>query len=507
MSDILLTDTHLSALLESITQAWGKDALPVYSIHGSVPQEPLSLLTEDSRKVRPSALFAAVRGSLSDGHQFISRAIDSGASVILCQDLPTELSPAVCYIQTAEVRRLLALLASAWYEHPSLSLRVVGVTGTNGKTTTATLLYKLFQRAGYRCGLLSTVRNYIHNQAVEATHTTPGPIELQALLAQMLHEGCSHAFMEVSSHAVDQERIAGLHFTGGIFTNLTRDHLDYHGTVREYLYAKKKFFDRLPKSAFALSNMDDRNGLVMLQNTQAKALGYAMHAPAQYTVRILEQYAEGMLLDVAGQEVSVRLVGAFNAYNLLAVYATAVEMGIPQAEVLAHLSVLTSVDGRLQTLSSPRGYTAVVDYAHTPDALNNVLSTLGDLLRSSGQKGKLICVVGCGGDRDKGKRPLMAAEAMEQAHITILTSDNPRSEEPEAIIQDMLQGVSGADPQTLLTITDRAEAIRTACSLASAGDIILVAGKGHETYQEVKGVRYPFDDRLVIEQYFHSETN
>ena len=381
-------------------------------------------------------------------------------------------------------------------------MQVVGVTGTNGKTTIATLLFRLFRAAGYRCGLLSTVCNYIEDEAVPATHTTPSAPELQALLGRMHQAGCTHVFMEVSSHAMVQHRVAGVHFRGGIFTNLTRDHLDYHGTVQEYLRAKKSFFDGLGKDAFALTNADDKNGAVMLQNTRAHQYSYALRSAADYRAEIMELYPYGTQLRIAGVEVLVRLVGEFNVYNLLAVYAAATLLGMPKDEALRRLSELTAVDGRFQSfISEKRGYIAVVDYAHTPDALVNVLDTLSSL-RSRGAK--IICVVGCGGDRDRGKRPIMAHEAAQRADRLILTSDNPRSEDPVAIIEEMRAGLSAEELSRTLSITDRAEAIRTATMLAASGDLILVAGKGHETYQEVAGVRHHFDDReIILEQFAH----
>ena len=460
-------------------------------------------VTEDSRAVKPGTLFVALRGVHADGHRFIPAAIEAGARAVLVETLPEELRMDVAYIVVDSTAEVLGLVSSALHGHPSQAMQVVGVTGTNGKTTIATLLFRLFRAAGYRCGLLSTVCNYIEDEAVPATHTTPSAPELQALLGRMHQAGCTHVFMEVSSHAMAQHRVAGVHFRGGIFTNLTRDHLDYHGTVQEYLRAKKSFFDGLGKDAFALTNADDKNGAVMLQNTRAQQYSYALRSAADYRAEILELYPYGTQLRIAGVEVLVRLVGEFNVYNLLAVYAAATLLGIPKDEALRRLSELTAVDGRFQSfISEKRGYIAVVDYAHTPDALVNVLDTLSSL-RSRGAK--IICVVGCGGDRDRGKRPIMAHEAALRADRLILTSDNPRSEDPVAIIEEMRAGLSPEELSRTLSITDRAEAIRTATMLAASGDLILVAGKGHETYQEIAGVRHHFDDREIIQEQFAHE--
>ena len=447
-------------------------------------------ITEDSRAVKPGTLFVALRGVHADGHRFVPAAIEAGARAVLVETLPEEQCADVVYIVVSSTAEVLGLTSSALYGHPSQAMQVVGVTGTNGKTTIATLLFRLFRAAGYRCGLLSTVCNYIEDEAVPATHTTPSAPELQALLSRM------------QAAAMAQHRAAGVHFRGGIFTNLTRDHLDYHGTVQEYLRAKKSFFDGLGKDAFALTNADDKNGAVMLQNTRAHKYSYALRAAADYRAEILELYPYGTQLRIAGVEVLVRLVGEFNVYNLLAVYAAAALLGMSKEEALRRLSELTAVDGRFQSfISEKRGYIAVVDYAHTPDALVNVLETLSSL-RSKGAK--IICVVGCGGDRDRGKRPIMAHEAAVRADRVILTSDNPRSEDPVAIIEEMRAGLSPEELSRTLSITDRAEAIRTATMLASAGDLILIAGKGHETYQEIAGVRHHFDDReIILEQFAH----
>lgn len=496
----------LTELIESSFQHIGKSANLRYHIIGST-NATMTSLTDDSRRVATGSLFFAVRGVHADGHQYIDRAIESGALCVVTEEEPTCPIEHICYIVTNDSKEVMGLMASAWYGHPSRDMSVVGVTGTNGKTTIATLLYRLYISAGYACGLLSTVCNYVNGEAIPSTHTTPGALRLQELLAKMRDAGCSYVFMEVSSHAVDQRRIAGLSFKGGIFTNLSRDHLDYHKTVREYLYAKKRFFDDLDKDAFALSNADDSNGEVMLQNTKAKPYLYALGSPAQFMAQILEQHADSTLLDIAGREVLVRLVGRFNAYNLLAVYATATLLGMPVDEVLRHLSTLRSVDGRLETFHSPnRGYTAFVDYAHTPDALVNVLQTLDSLREQSARtEARIICVVGCGGDRDRGKRPVMAAEALRHADLVILTSDNPRSEDPKDIIEEMRQGVPSADADRVSIIIEREQAIGQACSMAQSGDLVLIAGKGHETYQEIKGVRYPFDDREIIRSHFAQE--
>ena len=465
-------------------------------------QLEITKITEDSRAVTAGTLFVALRGTQADGHRFIPSAIEAGSRAIVLETLPEELQEGVAYIVVPSSSEVLGLLSSALHGHPSRQLTVVGVTGTNGKTTIATLLFRLFRALGYRCGLLSTVCNYIEDEAISATHTTPSAPELQALLGRMRDAGCTHVFMEVSSHALAQHRVAGLHFRGGIFTNLTRDHLDYHGSVQEYLRAKKSFFDGLGKEAFALTNADDKNGLVMLQNTRAEKYSYALRSSADYRAEILEQYPYGTQIRIDGREVLVRLVGEFNIYNLLAVYGAALLLGVAKEDVLIQLSQLTAVDGRFQSfISEKRGYIAIVDYAHTPDALANVLETIQEL---KGRKAEVICVVGCGGDRDRGKRPIMAQEASRRSDRVILTSDNPRSEDPQAIIAEMKAGLSPEDLSRTLSITDRAEAIRTATMLAKAGDIILIAGKGHETYQEIAGVRHHFDDReILLEQFAH----
>ena len=459
-------------------------------------------VTDDSRSVVPGSLFVALQGVHVDGNSFIPKAVVAGARVCVVQQLPAEQLPGVLYIEVASTAEALGLLSAAWHGYPAEQLQIIGVTGTNGKTTIATLLWRLFRSLGYKAGLLSTVCNYVDAEPVPSTHTTPSAPQLQALLARMLAAGCTHVFMEVSSHAMAQHRVAGIPFRGGIFTNLTRDHLDYHGSVQEYLKAKKSFFDGLPKGAFALSNADDKNGSVMLQNTAATRYSYALRAAADYRTRILESYPYGTLIELEGQELLVQLVGEFKVYNVLAIYAAARLLGLERSEVLVALSQLTAVDGRFQTLLSPRGYVAVVDYAHTPDALLNVLETIEEL-RPKGAR--ILCVVGCGGDRDKGKRPQMAQVAAQHSDRLILTSDNPRSEDPLAILADMKAGLSPDELARTLVIADRAEAIRTATMLAEPGDMLLVAGKGHETYQEIAGVRHHFDDREILQAQFATE--
>ncbi len=450
----------------------------------------------DCRQVQPGDLFVAVRGTVTDGHRFVDEAIERGAVAVVCERLPEELRPHVTYVCVHDTAEALGLLASARHGHPSSRLVLIGVTGTNGKTTIATLLYRLFKALGYKAGLISTVVNYVDDEAVEATHTTPDALTLNALLARMVEAGCRYAFMEVSSHAVDQRRIAGLRFDGGIFTNLTRDHIDYHKTFEHYLKSKKRFFDDLPQGAFALFNRDDKNGAVMLQNTKARKCAYSLRGMADFQTKILECDLRGMLLSMNGQELSVQFVGKFNAGNLTAVFGAAVLLGQDKAEVLRLISSLRPVSGRFETLYAPSGYVAVVDYAHTPDALNNVMGTIKQVL--SGKPGRLITVVGCGGNRDKGKRPMMAREAVNGSWKTVLTSDNPRREDPQAIIDDMMEGVDEADRRKVLSILNRREAIRTACALAAPGDVVLVAGKGHETYQIIGEEKHHFDDKEEI---------
>ena len=463
-------------------------------------QLAIGQIVSDSRRVVPGSLFVAVRGVAVDGHQYIASAIEKGAVAIVCEELPEELADKATFIVVKDSAYALGMLLSRSYGDPSQKLKLVGVTGTNGKTTIATVLYELFRRLGYKVGLLSTVCNYIDGEAIPTDHTTPDPITLHALIARMVEAGCTYAFMEVSSHSIDQRRISGLDFDGGIFTNLTRDHLDYHKTVENYLKAKKKFFDELPAKAFALTNVDDKSGMVMLQNTKAKKLTYSLRTLADFKGRILESHFEGTDLLINDKEVTVRFVGRVNAYNLLAVYGAAVSLGADPDEVLVALSAMHPVSGRFETIHSPEGFTAIVDYAHTPDALTNVLNSIHEVLEG---KGRIITVVGAGGNRDKGKRPLMAKEAARLSDQVILTSDNPRFEEPDAIIQDMVAGLTKADLERTLCITDRAQAIKTATMLAKRGDVILVAGKGHEDYQEVKGVKHHFDDREQLRKLFH----
>ena len=457
----------------------------------------------DSRKIKPGHLFVAMKGTQVDGHQFIPKALDLGAVAILCEDLPEEQKEGVTYIQVASTEDAVGKVATVFYGNPTEKLKLVGVTGTNGKTTIATLLFKVFRRFGYKCGLLSTVCNYIDDEAIPTDHTTPDPITLNRLLGRMADEGCRYAFMEVSSHSVAQRRIAGLRFKGGLFTNLTRDHLDYHKTVEAYRDAKKGFFDMLPGDAFAVTNADDKNGLFMTQNTAATVKTYSLRSMADFRARILEESFEGMVLEIDGREVCVQFIGRFNVSNLLAVYGAAVCMGKQPEEVLVALSTLRPVNGRFETIRSREGVTAIVDYAHTPDALDNVLATINEILKKPGQ---CITVCGAGGNRDKGKRPLMAQSAVRASDRVIITSDNPRFEEPQDIINDMLAGITTPEEKRkVITIADRREAIRTACALAQPGDVILIAGKGHEDYQEIKGVKHHFDDHEVVREAFSLE--
>ncbi|WP_226174953.1 UDP-N-acetylmuramoyl-L-alanyl-D-glutamate--2,6-diaminopimelate ligase [Hymenobacter lucidus] len=457
-------------------------------------------LTLDSRQARPGTIFFALRGAQTDGHQFIPKAVEQGASVIVCEELPAETAADTTYIQVADSAEAMAYMAAAFYGHPSRQLKLVGITGTNGKTTCATVLHKLFRELGYHVGLLSTVQNQIDEQVIPATHTTPDAIRLNELLAQMVAAGCTHTFMEVSSHAVVQHRITGLQFAGGVFTNLTHDHLDYHGTFDNYLKAKKGFFDGLGKQAFALTNADDKRGPVMLQNTAARRETYSLRGPATYRARLIENAVHGLHLDVDGRDVQFRLIGVFNAYNLLAVYGAAVLLGEEPMEVLTTLSGLTSAPGRFEPiLAEKTRITGIVDYAHTPDALENVLDTIADIRQPSQQ---VITVVGCGGNRDAAKRPIMANLACKGSSRVVLTSDNPRFEDPNDILQQMQAGVQPADLGKVLTIADRREAIKTAVALAQPGDIVLVAGKGHENYQEIKGVKNDFDDKQVLQEMF-----
>lgn len=451
----------------------------------------------DSRKVTKGGLFVAMKGTQVDGHKFIPKAIELGAAAILCENLPDNLEEGVAYVVVPDTEDIVGEVATRFYGNPSEKLKLVGVTGTNGKTTVATLLYNMFRKFGHKCGLLSTVCNYIEEEAIPADHTTPDPIELNELLARMVEAGCEYAFMECSSHAIAQKRIGGLKFAGGIFTNLTRDHLDYHKTFENYRNAKKAFFDGLPKSAFAITNADDKNGLVMTQNTKAVVKTYSTRSATDFKARILECHFEGMYLEIDNREVGVQFIGKFNVSNLLAVYGAAVMLGKHPEDILLVMSTLHSVSGRLEPIRSPEGYTAVVDYAHTPDALENVLNAIHEVLNG---KGRVITVCGAGGNRDKGKRPLMAQEAVKQSDKVIFTSDNPRFEEPQDIIDDMLAGLNDHQKRKVLTIVDRKEAIRAACMLAGKGDVVLIAGKGHEDYQEVKGVKHHFDDKEVVKE-------
>ncbi|QUB80170.1 UDP-N-acetylmuramoyl-L-alanyl-D-glutamate--2,6-diaminopimelate ligase [Prevotella jejuni] len=454
----------------------------------------------DSRKIENGHLFIAMKGTQVDGHKFISKAIELGAVAILLEDMPEVLDDKVTYIQVASTEEDAGKVATMFYGDPSHKLKLVGVTGTNGKTTIATLLYRMFREFGYKVGLLSTVCNYINDEEYPASHTTPDPIELNCLLAKMVDEGCEYAFMECSSHAIHQHRIGGLDFVGGIFTNLTRDHLDYHKTFENYRNAKKMFFDGLSKNAFAITNADDKNGMIMVQNTKATVKTYSIKRMADFRAKILECHFEGMYLEIDGKEVGVQFIGKFNVSNLLAVYGAAIMLGKKPEEILIAMSTLKSVNGRLEPIQSPEGFTAVVDYAHTPDALENVLNAIHDVL--DGKGGHVITVCGAGGHRDKGKRPLMAQEAVKQSDTVILTSDNPRDEEPQAIIDDMLAGLDTTQRKKVLTIVDRKEAIRTAAMMAKKGDVILVAGKGHENYQEINGVKHHFDDHEIIREIF-----
>ena len=446
----------------------------------------------DSRRIEAGHLFVAIPGTQTDGHKFIPKAIELGAAAILCEHLPEEQIEGVTYVVVESTESVVGIVATHFFGDPSRKLKLVGVTGTNGKTTIATLLYNMFRKFGHKCGLLSTVCNYIEGEAIPADHTTPDPIELNHLLAQMVEAGCEYAFMECSSHAIAQKRIGGLKFAGGLFTNLTRDHLDYHKTVENYRDAKKAFFDGLDKDAFAITNADDKNGLYMVQNTKAQVKTYSIRSMADFKAKIIECHFEGMYLDINGKEVGVQFIGKFNVSNLLAVYGAAIMLGKKPEDILVILSTLKSVSGRLEPIHSPEGYTAIVDYAHTPDALENVLNTINEVLNG---KGKVITVCGAGGNRDKGKRPIMAQTAVKLSDKVIITSDNPRFEEPQDIINDMLAGLDNKQMKKVVSIVDRKEAIRTACMMAEKGDVILIAGKGHEDYQEIKGVKHHFDDR------------
>ena len=454
----------------------------------------------DSRKVADGHLFIAMRGTQVDGHKFIPKAEELGAAAILCEQLPEEKKQGVTYVQVADTEDVVGQVATTFYGNPTSKLKLVGVTGTNGKTTIATLLYNMFRKMGHKCGLLSTVCNYVEGEAYPTDHTTPDPIELNELLGKMADAGCEYAFMECSSHAIAQKRIGGLTFAGGIFTNLTRDHLDYHKTIENYRDAKKKFFDDMPKNAFAITNADDKNGMVMVQNTKATVKTYSIRTMADFHAKIIECHFEGMYLEVNGKEVGVQFIGKFNVSNLLAVYGAAVMLGKEPEDVLVTLSTLKSVAGRLEPIRSQEGVTALVDYAHTPDALENVLNAIHEVME--GKTGKIITVCGAGGNRDKGKRPLMAQEAVKQSDRVIITSDNPRFEEPQDIINDMLAGLNAQQMKSVISIVDRREAIRTAVMMAEKGDVILIAGKGHEDYQDVKGTKHHFDDREEVRKAF-----
>jgi UDP-N-acetylmuramoyl-L-alanyl-D-glutamate--2,6-diaminopimelate ligase len=470
--------------------------IEVVSVSGSL-STVVAGVEFDSRKVIPGSLFVAVKGHNSDGHTYISSALRSGAIAVICENIPENTSEGICIVRIIDSAKALGIAAGNFYGNPSSSVKLVGVTGTNGKTTIATLLYNMFIRLGYKCGLFSTVCNYINGKELPATHTTPDPVQLNRLLAEMVEEGCDYAFMEVSSHSADQQRIAGLNFLGGIFTNLTHDHLDYHRTFDNYLAAKKRFFDSLSSDSFALVNADDRNGRVMLQNCRARHYTFSVRSMATFRCAIIEQDFNGMGLRIQGEEIWTRFIGDFNASNLLAVYGASVLLGASEREVLTILSDLRSVAGRLEIVTADNGISGIVDYAHTPDALLNVIESINKIRESGVQ---LITVVGAGGDRDKTKRPEMASISAEGSTKVILTSDNPRSEDPEMILNDMEKGISSELKGKTLRIADRREAIRTAVMLANRGDVILVAGKGHETYQEIKGVKHHFDDREELKK-------
>jgi UDP-N-acetylmuramoyl-L-alanyl-D-glutamate--2,6-diaminopimelate ligase len=478
-----------------------KDILKSVNVTKVVGNENIAIteVSFDSRKVVPGSLFVASRGTQTDGHKFIPMAIEKGAVAIVCEELPAGITEKVTFVEVADASLALGFIASAFFGNPSAQFKLVGVTGTNGKTTIATLLYNMFRQLGYKVGLLSTVKYYINDREFAATHTTPDAIQINRLMAEMVDKGCEYCFMEVSSHSVVQHRIAGLQFAGGIFSNLTHDHLDFHKTFDEYLKAKQEFFTGLPTGAFALTNIDDKNGKVMVQNSKANVKTYSLRNMADFRCKILESHFDGTQLMIDGAEVWTKFIGEFNAYNLLAVYSAAFLLGQKKEDILRILSTLTSVSGRFEYLRSNTGVTAIVDYAHTPDALENVLRSINQL---RGGNGQLITVVGAGGDRDRTKRPIMAKVAVDNSTKVILTSDNPRSEEPEAIIAEMMTGVDIVERKKVLNITDRREAIRTACMLAQKGDIILVAGKGHEDYQEIKGVKHHFDDKEVIREQF-----
>lgn len=474
-----------------------RDVNPI-NIVGNTEKE-ITGVNIDSRRIDKGHLFIAIKGTQVDGHNYIDKAIAQGAVAIICETIPLNADDKITYIQVESTESIVGNIATIFYGEPSKKLKLVGVTGTNGKTTIATLLYNMFRTFGFKCGLLSTVCNYIEGEAIPTNHTTPDPIELNALLGQMVSAGCEYAFMECSSHAIAQKRIGGLIFAGGIFTNLTRDHLDYHKTFENYRDAKKAFFDSLPKTAFAITNADDKNGMVMVQNCKASIKTYSTRSMADFKAKILECHFGGMYLEIDGKEVGVQFIGKFNVSNLLAVYGAAIMLGQQSDNVLLAMSTLKSVNGRLDPVQSPNGVTAIVDYAHTPDALENVLKAIHEVLNG---KGEVITVCGAGGNRDKGKRPLMAQEAVKQSDKVIITSDNPRFEEPQDIINDMLAGLTPQQMKKVISIVDRKEAIRTACLMAKKGDVILVAGKGHEDYQEIKGVKHHFDDKEILREIF-----
>ena len=475
----------LSELLKGIS--------PISITNGDAEVE-ITGINIDSRKIEKGHLFVAIKGTTTDGHNYIAKAIELGASAVLCENVPENASGAV-FVKVESTEDCVGQVATTFYGNPTAKLKLVGVTGTNGKTTIATLLYNMFRKMGHKCGLLSTVCNYIEDEAIPTDHTTPDPIELNRLLGRMADESCEYAFMECSSHAIHQKRIGGLTFAGGIFTNLTRDHMDYHKTFENYRDAKKAFFDSLPKGSFAITNADDKNGMVMVQNTKATVKTYSTQRMADFKARIIECHFEGMYLDIDNHEVGVQFIGKFNVSNLLAVYGAAVMLGKAPEDILLVMSTLKSVSGRLEPINSPEGWTAIVDYAHTPDALENVLKAIHEVLNG---KGSIITVCGAGGNRDKGKRPLMAQEAAKQSDRVIITSDNPRFEEPQDIINDMLAGLDQQQMKKTISIVDRREAIRTACIMAQKGDVILIAGKGHEDYQDVKGVKHHFDDKEEV---------
>jgi len=485
---------HLSDILEGIDHTLVKGNL----------DHVVTGLHIDSRKVTPGSLFIAIKGTLTDGHDYLEKAVENGASVVIIDNAGVVRMPDIpaTFIVVTDSSAITGLLAAAFYNHPSRSLRVVGITGTNGKTTTATLLYQLYEQMGHKCGLLSTVQNKIHDKTETSTHTTPDAISIQELLRRMVDAGCEYAFMEVSSHAIHQHRIEGIQFAGGVFTNITHDHLDYHKTFDEYIRVKKSFFDNLPEDAFALTNADDKRGMVMLQNTKASKNTYSLKMPATVKGKVMENNLTGLVMVVDGVEAHFRMIGTFNAYNLLAVYGVATLLGSDKMEVLAVMSGLRGAAGRFETYMSPNDkILGIVDYAHTPDALINVLAAINQL-RTQGQQ--LFTVIGCGGDRDKTKRPVMAEVACEHSDKAILTADNPRSEDPEMILNEMEAGLTGVQKRKSLRITDRREAIKVACTLAQPGDIVLVAGKGHENYQEIKGVKHHFDDKEILTQAFET---